>query len=761
MNLFGTRVPRVEDARMLTTGGTYVADVQDERLAGAAFVTFVRSSIAHARLLDVDVSAAGEHPHCLAVATGADYDLPPVPPLVDALNQAMFQPMLATGTVRYVGEPLAMVVTDDPAYGEDVAELVFIDYDPLTAIIDPREALLDHILLFPEAGTNVAYEASSGPGEELFEGCEVVVAAELVNQRVAPAPLEVRGAACLWDDQDRLTLWVNTQNAQASRDAVAEQLGLSRAQVRVIVPDVGGGFGAKIGIDPEPIAMCWLSRRLGRPLRWSETRSENMMAMTHGRDQRQRITIGGSRNGRLEAYRLEILQNAGAYPRIAAWLPTVTAKMATGVYLIPRVGTSVRSVVTTTTPTASYRGAGRPEATAAIERAVDLFAIEVGMDPADVRRLNFIPPESFPHTTPTGVTYDGGEYAKSLEAVLAAVDYSALRADQAERRARGDSLHLGIGLSTYVEVTAGDAATGEHGRVELHADGTVSALSGSMSQGQGHATSFAMLVADTLGVPFDAVTVEAGDTARLFEGIGTWGSRSLQNGGMAIRECCLAIVEQGRAIAAEMLETTPASVAIDPARGGWRVTGSSDRFVPWGRVAAAADSESGLAATVHYRRSLPTYPSGTHLAVVEVDLETGKVRLLRHACVDDAGLVLNPLIAEGQRHGGIAQGVAQALFEEIVFDPDGNPTTTTFADYAFISAPELPSFELQDMQTATASNDLGVKGLGEAGTIGAGPAVQNAVIDALSHLGVTHIDMPLSPLRVWEHLNNSVRGGGQ
>jgi carbon-monoxide dehydrogenase large subunit len=752
MSILGTRVVRTEDPKLLTVGGVYLDDLREPVLTGAAHVTYVRSPMAHARISGIDAEAARTAPGVVAVITAADVDLAPLPPadgMGDGPPAAMTRPYLARDVVRYVGEPVAAVVTDERYQGQDAAELVEVDYDPLPAVIDLDDALRGETLLFPDAGTNVTGEQGAEPDEHLFDDCEVVVTRTITNQRVAPAPLEVRGAACAWGDDGRLTMWVSTQNVQACRDTVVQALGLAEGQVRVITPDVGGGFGAKIGVDPDAVLLGWISRRIGRPLRWTETRSENMVAMTHGRGQRQTVTIGGRRDGTVLAYRLEVLQDVGAYPCDAAFLPALTMLMTSGAYAIPRVESAARGVLTTTTPIAAYRGAGRPEATAAIERAMDLFAAEIGVDPADVRRRNYIAPDAFPFTTPSGAVYDTGEYAKALDRVLEAADYAGLRAEQARRRAAGEVVQLGLGLSSYVEITAPNNAAGEFARVEVRADGSVQVLTGSSPHGQGLATSFAMLVSDLMGVPLEKITVLHGDTDLVPTGNGTMGSRSLQLGGAAVHQAGTEVVEKARRLAADALEAAEADLVLDTGRGTWQVRGTAAPTLSWAEIARLAGSDGGLAADVLFTEERPTFPFGTHLAVVEVDTETGGVRLVRHVTVDDAGPVLNPVTFEGQRHGGIAQGAAQALLERMAYDADGNPVTANLADYAFVSAAELPSFELLEMETPTALNPLGVKGVGEAGTIGATPAVQNAVVDALAGLGVRHLDMPATPERVW------------
>jgi aerobic carbon-monoxide dehydrogenase large subunit len=518
--------------------------------------------------------------------------------------------------------------------------------------------------------------------------------------------------------------------------------------VHVVTPAVGGAFGAKFGADPEAALVGWAARHFARPVTWVETRSENMVAMTHGRAQVQTVTIGGDRSGRVRAYRLDIVQDSGAYPRIGALLPTLTQLMAPGVYDIERVDSSFRSVVTNTTPVGAYRGAGRPEATAAIERAMDLFAAEVGVDPAEVRRLNLLPAFTEPQRSRAGALYDSGDYPMALDAVLAAADYAALRAEQRSRRERGDTVQLGIGLSVYVEITGGGDEAGapsENATVEVHPDATATVLTGTSPHGQGHATVWAMLASEELGIPIDAITVRWGDTDLVPEGGGTGGSRSLQHGGAAVQQASRELVELAKQRAAAELEVAAEDLSVDHERAGLTVRGVPGSGITF---AALAAKEPLLVRSV-FSAPGATYPFGAHVAVVEVDVETGKADLLRLVALDDAGVVMNPLITEGQRHGGLAQGAAQALLEEVLYDEDGNPTTTTFADYPFVSATEVPSFELVTTETPTSYNPLGAKGIGEAATIGATPAVQNAVIDAVSHLGVRHIAMPTTSMRVW------------
>ncbi len=748
MSILGTRVVRTEDPRLLTAGGSYTDDLRIPELAGAARATFVRSPLAHARITGIDAAAAREAPGVVAVLTAADTADLPAPG-----DEPMTEPLLASDRVRYVGEAVALVITEDSYRGVDAAELVSVDYEPLPAAVTIEDALRGDVLLFDGTSSNLAGTGGEQPADGAFGNCDVVVERTITNQRVAPVPLEVRAAAARWAD-GRLTVWASTQNAQLARSALAGTLGLPEDAIRVIAPDVGGGFGAKIAVERDALAVAWAAKKLGRALRWVETRSENLTGMVHGRAQRQTVKIGGTRDGRILAYHLDLVQDGGAYPRMGHFLSSLTRLMASGVYDIPAVAATARTVVTNTTPISAYRGAGRPEATAAIERAVDLFAAEIGMDPAEVRRRNLVPPESFPYTTPSGAVYDTGAYAAALDKVLAAAGYPELRAEQERRRRAGEPVQLGIGVSCYVEITAGDATLGETSRLVVEHTGAATVYTGSSAHGQGHHTAFAMLVNAELGIPMEQITVVHGDTDAVPKGVGTYGSRSLQLGGSAVHQAAVQVKEQARNLAAGMIEAAEADLEFDADRGAWQVRGDPASALGWAALAEQAGPD-GLVAEVDFRPGSPTFPFGAHVAVVEVDTETGKAALRRHITVDDAGVVLNPVLAEGQRHGGIAQGVAQALLEEVRYDADGNPLTSTLADYAAITAAELPSFELVAMETPTTINPLGVKGIGEAGTIGATPAALSAVVDALSHLGVRHIDMPATPVRVWAAINDA------
>jgi carbon-monoxide dehydrogenase large subunit len=668
----------------------------------------------------------------------------------------MERPLVARDVVRFAGDIVALVVSEDRASGLDAAELVLVDYDPLPAALSIEEAVKDEVLLFPEVGSNVANRSGVDEFDDgLFDGCDVVVAGVLVSQRLVAAPLEPRSAAAVVGDDGRLTLWATSQTPHTGKMVVAGLLGLDPGDVRVVSPDVGGGFGAKM-VEPEAVLVAWLARTLGRPVRWTETRSENMLGLPHGRGQRLSFALGGTRDGKVLAYRLEVLGDGGAYPALGAYLPNMTALMANGVYAIPKVETRTVSVVTNTTPTTSIRGAGRPEATQALERAIDLFAAETGLDPADVRRANFISPDAFPYLTPTGATYDSGDYEAALDLLLRSAGYDELREEQRRRRAEGSVVELGIGLAAYVEISnpVGEA---EFGEVEITEDGGAILRTGSHSHGQGHETTFAMIAAERLGLPVERVVVQRGDTDDVPKGTGTFGSKSTQIGGVAGRVAADAVVERATSLAADYLEASATDVVLDAETGRFHVADVPTPALSWAELAskASADGRLGELRAAHEFQAAPTFPFGCHLAVVEVDTDTGKVELLRHVAVDDAGTLINPLVAEGQVHGGIAFGVGQALFEEVVYEEDGYPLTGTFVGYGFPSAAELPSYERIEMVTPTPNNPIGVKGIGESGTVGSTPAVHNAVIDALAPHGVRDVDLPCNGENVWKALQEA------
>ncbi len=754
MSILGTRVLRREDSALLTGGGGYVDNLHPD---GVVHVTYVTATVAHARIASIDTSEALAAPGVLGVFLADDllpFGLEWQPAPNPAFNKAMRRPYLARDEVRFVGEPVVAIVTEHPYQGEDAADLVIVDYETLPPVVDPEASAADDgVLAYPGSETNLVLALRTKGDPADFSGCEVVVSTRLVNQRLAAAPIEGRTALCNWVDGpgSRLVQWASCQGSHPVRDALAKAYGLEADQVRVVTADVGGSFGAKQGTYAEEMVLGALSALVGRPVRWTETRSANMVGLGHGRAQVQHVTIGGSRDGEVTHYHLDVIQDSGAYPSMGAVLPAMTRTMLTGVYDIPQASFTSKSVATNTTPVVSYRGAGRPEATAAIERAIDMFAAEVGLDPAYVRRRNLLPPFDEPIRTVVGTPYDSGDYHKALDLALESAGYAELRADQQRRRAAGDKVAVGIGLCVYVEITAYGGG-GEYGSVDLRPDGTLWVRTGSSPFGQGHYTSWAMLVSERTGVPMDRIEVFHGDTDVVPEGGNTSGSRSLQIAGAAVNDASLRLVEHARARAADLLEASFDDIVFD--EGRFHVAGVPSRSVSWEILAEGVDDEP-LGALSEFKATQATFPFGAHVCVVEVDLETGKVRIVRHIAVDDAGVILNPLLVEGQVHGGLAQGAAQALQEEFRYDADGNPLTANFLDYYVISAADVPSFERVAMETPTPINPLGAKGIGESGTIGATPAVQNAVVDALAHLGVRHVDMPCTPERVWQAIQEA------
>ncbi len=752
-SILGNPVRRTEDPRILRGDAGYFDDLEVE---GLLHVTFVRSTMAHARIESVDTAEAASMPGVVAVYAADDLDLEPLQGFA-MVPAALSRPPLARGVVRFVGDIVAAVVAETSGQAVDAAEMVIVDYDPLETVVDPEAALADDApAVFPEHGSNLAIEFNFGEDPSILDDADVVVTGRFVNQRLAPVPMEPNGILVQPDGDDALTAHVPTQNPHGVRDPLAGAVGLDEERVRVVAPAVGGGFGAKAGMYAEFAITAAAARKLGRPLKWTETRSESMVAMTHGRGQVQNIELGLKRDGTFTALRGRIVCDAGAYPGIGAFLPYLTRTMGQGVYRIPKVELNAKSAITNTTPTSAYRGAGRPEAAALLERIVDMAAAELGRDPVELRKQNFLRPDEFPLTTATGANYDVGEYAKALDEACRVAGYEELRRDQAARRERGDSTQLGIGISVYVEVTAGGLFE-EYASVEVNTDGTVTATVGTSAHGQGHETAFKMIVSELLGVPMDAVTVVQSDTALVPRGTGTMGSRSLQIAGSALHKSSEIVVDKAKQIAAHLLEADVADIVVHE-EGGVGVAGAPASALTWAELALAAgddakrpaDMEPDLRAELDFNQGEATYPFGAHVAVVEVDTETGRVELVRHVAVDDCGRILNPLLVAGQQHGGIAQGVAQALYEGVVYDDDGNPQTANLMDYAMPSAAEFPSFEASNTETPTPLNPLGAKGIGESGTIGSTPAVQNAVVDALSVYGIRHLDMPLTSERVWQ-----------
>ncbi len=762
--LMGATVKRKEDPRLIRGAGAYVADL---KLPGMLYLALVRSPYAHARIRGIDVSAAGAMPGVVTVVTGRDM-LAVCEPLPLASSgeggegggetyAGRVRHVLAVERARHAGEAVAAVVAASYATALDAAQAIEVDYEPLPVVSDPLQALApDAPLVFAGLQDNVDHRRrrQKGDVEAAFAAAHVVVRQRMRNQRLAGFPLEGRAVLAAPDPATGgLTLYSSTQTPHQVRSEVATVLRLSENQVRVIAPDVGGGFGVKIGSYPEEHLCAALAWRLNAPVRWVETRLEHMQATTHGRAQICDLEVAAAADGTITALRMRIVADLGAYP-LAPGLPDLTTAMGVGVYAIPNVDLEAISVYTNTTPVAAYRGAGRPEAAYYIERAIDLVAADLGLDPADVRRRNFIPPQAFPYKTPTGLTYDSGEYDRALSKALERADYAGLRREQARRRADADPTMplLGIGIACYVEMCG--FGPYESARVKVEPGGAVTVSTGISPHGQGTATTFAQIVADHLGADFDQIVVRHGDTATTPMGIGTMGSRSLAVGGGALMRALERVRDKAFRIAALMLDAAPEEIEL--CERCYRVRGAPHRAVSLAQIAARAYSRTlpaeidcGLEATEYFRPPDLIYPFGAHVAVVEVDPETGETRLRDYVAVDDCGPRISPLIVTGQIHGGLAQGIAQALLEEVVYDANGQLLSGSPMDYAVPRADFFPPFTLDQTETPTPLNPLGVKGVGEAATIGSTPAVVNAVIDALAHLGVRHLDMPLRPEKVW------------
>ncbi|MCU1500842.1 MAG: putative carbon monoxide dehydrogenase large subunit [Ilumatobacteraceae bacterium] len=764
-SILGTRVLRTEDPELLFGVGAYVSDLP---LVAPLHVAFVRSEMAHARIVGIDTSAAVASPGVVAVWTAAELGVAPHHGMVKVHNDFARAP-LATDRVRFVGDGIVAVFAESSTAARDAAELVIVDYEPLPAVVSPEEALgEDAPLLFEAHGNNIAISSTDPHNPDIFAEADVVVRGRYVNQRIAVAPMEPHAAAAEVGDDGRLTMYGSTQMPHLLQSQLAAALGLPLSQVHVITPHVGGGFGGKAGIYPEQTIVAKAAMDLGRPVLWTATRSEDMCTLSHSRAQIQYVELGCKRDGTFTGLRVRLVGDAGAYPGVGAFLPAGTRRMSNGTYRFPAIQFDVAVALTNTTPTGAYRGAGRPEATALLERAVDHAALVLGMDPIELRRMNLLTDDVFPFTTLTGVTYDSGRYSFPLDEAARFAGYEELRAEQTARRKAGDRMLLGIGVSAYVEITAGGGAS-EYGSVAIHDDGSATVMAGTSAHGQGHQTAFSMILSSRTGIPIERIRLVQSDTDLVRSGGGTGGSRSLQLGGSAVLQATEAMVDKARHLAANLLEANVDDIVVDTETGTVGVAGVPASALDWATLAAAAatapegvidtaDGALGLAAQLDFDQGEATFPFGAHIAVVEVDSETGKVTLLRHVAVDDCGTVLNPLLVEGQQHGGVAAGISQALYEQIAFDEIGNPITGNFADYAIPSAAEFPFFEVHSTETPTPLNPLGAKGIGEASTIGSTPAVQNAVIDALSHLGVRHLDLPCTSESVWQAIADAATG---
>ena len=743
------RTDRREDGPLITGRGTFIDGLRLPELDGALHAVFVRSIEPHGRLVSIDTADATTMPGVVAVLTGDDLtDVWVLPPRLPMANKAMVRPMMAQGVVRFVGEPVAIVLAESRAEAVDAAEAVIVVTDPLSPVIDLDDAIRGDVLLHEAAGTNVSFEWSMPPfDEDPFAACDVVDEFTMRHPRLHAGAMEPRAGAAVWGAAGGCTVWACSQRPAGAKYVIECALGLDPGTVRVITPDVGGGFGSKggYGCQPEDVVIVWAARRLGRPVRWVETRSESMLGMGHGRASTHRVRIGGSRDGKVLAYEVSAVQDSGAYPAMGTFITTNLRNSGTGVYDIPMARVSGRSVVTNTSSTMALRGAGRPEASGDIERAMDRYAAIIGLDPVEVRRRNLVPPDAFPYKTAVGSTYDSGRYAEALDRCIEAADYEALRAEQAERRRKGRAVRIGIGVSCTVEITGG--GEGERASVSVETDGSVTVVVGTSPHGQAHETTFAAIVGNELGMAPENVRVLHSDTDLSPFGGGTIGSRSAQLGGSAAFGAARDVIELARHAAAEVLEAAAADVVFEQTAGRFHVAGTPARDVGW--------IDLGPLSADHQFKpegGAGTYAFGACVATIELDTETGGVRVRSLVAVDDAGTLLQPQLAEGQVHGGLGMAVAAAIYEEMVYDHDGVPRTANLADYALVSAAELPSFETHEMQTPSPNNPLGVKGVGESGTVVATPALQSAVLDALAEFGVEHLDLPFTPHRVWRAL---------
>jgi aerobic carbon-monoxide dehydrogenase large subunit len=770
----GARYPRKEDPRLLTGSGVFTDDVT---LPGTLHVALVRSPHAHARIRGIDAAAAKQEPGVVAVLTGKEAEATGVLPVfitVPSMSGSKHMP-LASDKVRHAGDAVAAVVAETRQAAKRAADLVTVDYEPLPVVVDAAQALEPGApIIHEELGTNLVftYPVKGGDIEAAFRDAEVTTKIHIVNQRLIPNAMEPRSIVAKFEAGE-LTMWSTTQIPHFVQLIASLNLGLSQNKVRVIAPEVGGGFGSKLQVYAEELLVAHLAKTLGRPVKWTEERREGYLATIHGRDLIEDVEIAGKRDGTILGVRIRTVANVGAYLQaFAPGIPTILhAFIIPGPYKIPAFDIEVRGAYTNTTPVDAYRGAGRPEATYAIERAIDRLADEIGMDPAELRRKNFIPPDAFPFTTITTLVYDSGNYAPALDRALAMADYDGFEKRRAEARGRGN--YRGIGISSYVEIcglapSKANSALGvgwggyESARIRVHPTGAVQVFTGTSPHGQGHETSWAQIAADALGVSPDDVEVRHGDT---FEspgmGVGTFGSRSLAVGGIAVHKAAEKIREKVAEIGAHLLEASPEDVVVEG--GKVFVKGVPDKAKNFGDISMAAylannlpeGMEPGLEATVYYDPPNFTFPFGTHVCEVEIDGQTGAVGIVGYSACDDCGRQINPMIVDGQLHGGIAQGIGQALYEGAVYDENGQLLSGSMMEYHVPTAEDLPTFKLDQTVTLTNTNPLGVKGIGEAGTIGSTPAVANAVIDALSPLGIRHLDMPFTSEKIWRAIRRA------
>jgi aerobic carbon-monoxide dehydrogenase large subunit len=793
----GQRVKRTEDPRLIKGLAHYVDDI---RLPDTLHVCFVRSIYPHARLKSIDTSAAIEAPGVVAVYTGKDIagKIGPVPcaSALPDLKVPDFRP-LATEKVLFVGHPIAAVVATDRYAARDAVDLIMVDYDDLPAVVDVEDAAKGETVIHENFGDNIAYKLTSGEGdiEAALGAADHIIKQRVLHNRLAPIAMETRGVlARYFPGEEELTVWSSTQIPHLLRTQLALMIGIPENKLRVITPEVGGGFGSKLNVYGEEALLGWISIQLGKPVKWIETRRENMQATIHGRGQVGDIEIGYKNDGSITGLRYSVFADLGAYHQLLTpAIPTLTGLMLSGAYKIPAIQMNITACFTNKMATDAYRGAGRPEATYIIERAMDLVAAELGIDAAEVRRKNFPASNEFPFHTATGLDYDSGDYEAALNKAQEIAGYASLRAEQ--KKARDEGRLIGIGVSTYVEICAlgpsqaMPAGGWESATVRIEPTGKVTVLTGASPHGQGQETSFAQIAADELGVDLNDVTVIHGDTGIVQYGIGTFGSRATAVGGTAVLVAIQKLKEKANKIAAHILKADASRLSFEGGRYSLQAAaaaaaGVSEPVVPVGEAPAAAlpepetegkssltiqeialaahlakelppDTEPGLSATYFFEPKNFTFPFGTHIAVVEVDRETGDIKFLRYIAVDDCGKVINPLLVDGQIHGGIVQSIGQALYEEVVYDEQGQLVTGTLMDYALPRASHIPNFELDRTETPSPVNPLGVKGVGEAGTIGATPAIVGAVVDALAPFGVKHLDMPIRPEAVWKIINSS------
>lgn len=778
----GTSVARAEDPALLRGELAYSADLTvPHKIAEGrptAEVVFVRSPFAHARIVSIDSHDAAAAPGVVAVLDAGDHNVRPLGSVFPAFFDARFaMPILAEGTVRYVGEPVVAIVAESRAEALDAAELVIVDWDPLDAVIDVHDALNGSTFLFTDehrartrsasAGgppTNVVHELAVAHDEAAFVA-DVVIDQTLWNPRQLPVPMETHVQVTAWDSAGHLHIWASTQRPHGFRDQLVDVFELDPTTVHVHAPAVGGGFGGKVSRTQDEHALVMIAKAVGRPVRWVQTRGEYFTGATQGRGEHMSFRLAGTASGRITALSCHMVKDSGAYAGVGATLPArFNSFDVSGPYNIAHCEFSSVAVVTNAPQVSAYRGAGRAAYIAALERVIDIYAAEIGVDPTNVRRQNLVRAEQMPFTAVTGVVYDEADYERDLDTALAAVGYDALRAEQQRRRDAGDVRQLGVGIATYHLQTVG-AGGSEEARVEIEADGRAVVYTGTTDQGHGHTATWAQIAADTLGMAIDNIDVREGSTDHTATGVGAVGSRSLQTAGIAIQTASNTLVGRALAIAADILEASVADISCDVVDAGgtpearFHVAGVPSVYVGWPEVAAATHDADGadelVCGETHNLGENTAFPSGCHVAVVEVDTETGKVELQRFVGVDDCGVRVNPMIVEGQLHGGIVSGISQVLGEEMRYDTDGNPLTTNFGDYAIASADMLPQFELIASETETSFNTLKAKGVGEAGGVGSVGAVHNAVVDAVRHLGVRHIELPCTPSRVWRAIEDA------